>query len=226
MGSVEYYKLPAEAIFEDIKLEVSETIKSKIEGIEIYIDPDVYPSQKFRTTSFLLNNLEIFFKDKKVCDMGCGPGIVGLYAMIHGAKQVVQADINPHAVENAIKNNKFHKFTENQIQTRLSDCFDNIESQIFDLIIFNVPFHCENVEIDNPLKLAFFDPEFSTSRKFLTQAKLYSDSETKIFIAFSNKGNVELLESIFNELDYNFSVWKISNQDQEFDNRIYLLSKK
>ena len=110
--SAEYYKLAADEIYDDVNETNQEVIKSEVEGVNFVVFPHVYPSQKFRTTSFVLKNLKDLIKGKKVCDMGCGPGIVGLFSLQNGASQVVQADINPSAVENAKENNTLHGFGE------------------------------------------------------------------------------------------------------------------
>lgn len=219
----EYYKLAPKAICNDVNESDQEVIRVKIDQIELLVFPHVYPSHKFRTTKFVLRNLKGLVKGKKVCDMGCGPGIVGLYSLYHGAKQVVQADINPNAIENAKENNILHGFNEARIKTFLSDCFDNVPATIFDLIVFNMPYHCDKVKIDDPLKYAFYDPAFVSIKKFLKQAKKYSHAKTQIVIAFSNKGRVNLLEHIFDQSGYDWELWKITNTDQEFDNRIYCL---
>lgn len=222
--AISYYKLGAQSIYDDINEKNQKIMGSQIEGINLVILPHVYPSHKFRTTSFLLNSLKKNMKGKVICDMGCGPGIVGIFALHSGATRVVQADINPYAVKNAKQNNFLQRFKKDQISTYLSDCFDNIPKQIFDVIIFNIPFHCDDVEIDDPLKHAFYDPFFASTQKFLKQSKLYSNKETEIFIAFSNKGETELLEEIFEENGYNWKLWKVTNTDQQYDNRIYKLS--
>ncbi len=223
-SSVEYYQLSADEIYDDVNETSQEVIKSEVDGINLVVFPHVYPSQKFRTTSFMLKNLRDLVKGKKVCDMGCGPGIVGLFSLQNGASQVVQADINPSAVENAQENNTLHGFGENEIKTYLSDCFDNIPKEAFDIIVFNMPYHCDEIKIDDPLKYAFYDPAFVSIKKFLIQAREYSHKETQIFIAFSNKGETELLESIFEQNQYNWELWKVTNTDQEYDNRLYRLT--
>lgn len=219
----EYYKLPPAKICEDVNINNPAIIKAEVEEVKFSVFSHVYPSHKFRTTSFVLKNLKKLVKGKKVCDMGCGPGIVGLYAMHHGAKQVVQADINPNAVENAKENNAHYGFTDRQVKTFLSNCFDKIPKDIFDLIVFNMPYHSEKIEIDDPLKYAFYDPAFISIKKFLLQAREYSHQKTQIFIAFSNKGEVEVLENIFEEQNYKWKLWKVINTDKEYDNRIYRL---
>jgi release factor glutamine methyltransferase len=144
--------------------------------------------------------------------------------LYNGAARVIQADINPSAVENAKENNILQKFGENQIKTYQSDCFDNVPKDVFDIIVFNMPYHCDKIKIDDPLKYAFYDPAFVSIKKFLKQAREYSHNKTQIFIAFSNKGETELLERIFEENNYDWKLWKITNTDQEYDNRIYLLT--
>ena len=115
--SVEYYKLGAEEIYDDVNETNQEVIKSEVEGINLVVFPHVYPSHKFRTTGFVLRNLRDIVKGKKICDMGCGPGIVGLFALHNGANQVVQADINLSAVENARENNTLQGFDKDKIKT-------------------------------------------------------------------------------------------------------------
>lgn len=222
--TLEYYKLPPSKICEDVNESNQKIIKAEVEGTNFVVFSHVYPSHKFRTTGFVLKNLKKLVRGKKICDMGCGPGIVGLYAMKHGAKQVVQADINPNAVENAKENNALYGFEDTQVRTYLSNCFDSVPKDIFDIIVFNMPYHCDKIEIDDPLKYAFYDPAFVSIEKFLKQAKDYSHKKTQIFIAFSNKGETELLEKIFEENHYAWKLWKITNTEQEYDNRIYRLS--
>ena len=220
----EYYKIDPKKILEDVLDSLVERRFSKIKEIEIICFPHVYPSDRFRTTNFLLESIEPFLKKSSVCDMGCGPGIVGLYALTNGAKKVVQCDINPYAVENAKENQKYHEILDKQLKIYQSDCFDHIPTQKFDIIVFNIPFHSDPVKISDPLEHAFFDPGFMGLKKFLRQAEKYSIKEkTKIFIAFSNKGDIRAVENIFTSSSFAWELWKIINQDQTFDNRIYLL---
>lgn len=218
-----YYRLSADEIFEDVRATYEDN-RFSVEDVNFVVSPNVYPSHLFRTTGFVLKNLKDLLKGKTVCDMGCGPGIVGLYALKNGAKKVVQADINPYAVENAKENNRLNGFKKAQIESYLSDCFENIPQQKFDLIVFNMPFHNDDIEIKDPLQRAFYDPNFSSIKKFLDQSQNYSHEGTQIMVAFSNKGDIEGLEKIFNESAFQWKIWKITNSDKEFDNRIYLLN--
>lgn len=225
-GKTEYYKLPPIAILHDISQLSDQPRMVEIKGLKMVCCPHVYPSDKFRTTNFLLDSIHPFLKGSRVCDMGCGPGIVGLYAASQGAKKVVQVDINHFAVKNAEQNKEYHRIPDEKISIYLSNCFDSVPYQKFDTIIFNLPFHSDPIEINNPLQHAFFDPCFQAVKKFLDQALEFSlKRDTRIFLAFSNKGDTKALEKLFEDSAFNWKLWKTTNQDQEFDNRIYLLRK-
>lgn len=222
----DYYKISPDKICEDVLSKENKGQIFNIENVNFTIFPHVYPSQKFRTTKFLLKNLKSLMPGKNVCDMGCGPGIVGLYALKNGAKSVIQVDINPYAVENAIENNKINGFVHNEAKAFLSDCFDNVPIQIFDVIIFNIPFHNDRVEICDPLQRAFYDPNFDSTKKFLSQIRKYCHNKTDIIIAFSNKGDINAVETIFDLSGLDWKLWKTINTHQQFDNRLYRLKVK
>jgi len=221
-----YYKLPPSAILQDIYQISDQPRMVEIKELKMICCPRVYPSDKFRTTNFLLDSIHPFLKDSRVCDMGCGPGIVGIYAVRQGAKKVIQADINHFAVRNAEQNKEHHCIPDERMQIFHSNCFDNVPTQKFDTIVFNLPFHSDQIEICDPLQHAFFDPCFQTVKKFLNQVSKFSiKKNTHIFLAFSNKGDIKTLENIFEDSIFNWKLWKVTNQDQQFDNRIYLLRK-
>jgi methylase of polypeptide subunit release factors len=220
--TIGYYKLTPELIFKDI-LQAIEPKRVQIKGLNFLVHPHVYPSDKFRTTNFLLESIRPLVANAHVCDMGCGFGVIGLYALHHGAKSIVQADINPMAVKNAKANKKFHNCSSTQAKIYKSDCFDNIPKQKFEIIVFNIPFHTEPYEIKDPLHYAFHDPLFRSVNKFLSQAVDYCHSNTTIIIAFSNKGDVKGLEKIFAHSGFEWELWKVINTHQEVDNRLYLL---
>ena len=222
---INYFLLEPDKIVEDIFK--SDDIRTFwIKDLVFSVFPNVYPSDQFRSSMFILDTIESISDDITFCDMGCGMGLIGQVALFYGARKVVQADINPVAVENARYNKKMNKFVDSKLDIYESDCFDNIPEQSFDVIAFNIPFHSEPYNIKNPLESAFFDPNFKSLRKFLAQSKRYAHQHTQILIVFSNKGNVQLLEENFNRSEYNWSLWKIANAEQKFDSRIYLLKKK
>lgn len=219
-----YLKAPDKIICSLNKIKFSTIVN--ILGIDLFLIRDVYPSQLFRTTNFLLTNLKEMFYTKSVCDMGCGMGVLGQYALKYGAKKVVQGDINPSAIKNAELNKKKYRYKNEKLKIYQSDCFDNIPKQIFDVIVFNIPFHSEQHKCNNNIEYAFYDPFFKSTEKFLKQLKLYSNFATEIFIAFSNKGDTKSLEGLFERYNYQWIIWKKINENKKYDNRLYLLKLK
>lgn len=221
-----YYQLTPEEIAKDINtiFSVAEPKMINIMGTDFIVCPHVYPSHKFRSTFAMLDVILNYTQNKKVCEIGCGCGTLGQLALKKGALKLVQGDINPYAVENALSNKNLHAFNDEQLEIYESDCFDKIPPEVFDVIIFAMPYHNDNIKIVDPLLRAFYDPNFSSIRKFLLQATKFSGPKTKIFIAFSNKGNTADLENIFSSSQFSWELFKVTNKEAEYDNRVYKLS--
>lgn len=84
--------------------------------IVLEIDPESsFGSGQHETTSLCLETLEqIPLDNVSVLDMGCGSGILGIGALLLGAKDVLAVDIDKNAVDIAVKNaslNKVENFT-------------------------------------------------------------------------------------------------------------------
>lgn len=74
--------------------------------IEIVIAPKMsFGTGHHETTAMMIEHiLEMDIKGKRVLDMGCGTGILGILASIKGAAQVVGVDIDEWCVENSLEN--------------------------------------------------------------------------------------------------------------------------
>lgn len=87
-------------------------------------------------TKLLLDHLEIE-SGSKVLDVGCGVGVIGITAAMHGA-DVTMTDANLLAVEAAAHNVEKLGLSANVIA---SDVYRHLDDQRFDLIVSNPPFH-------------------------------------------------------------------------------------
>lgn len=220
-----YYKISPVEIIEDIK-KTTQINNVSVLGCELKVFPGVYPPERFRTTNFLIQSLKPLFYGRSVCDMGCGTGVLGIHAILEGAKHVVFADINATAIKNTEANLRINQLINKNTNFYVSDCFDSIPKQQFDLIVFNIPFHNDDLIIEHPLEYAFYDPNFISVKNFLTQAKSYCSEHSQIVIAFSNKGDVYGLEDQFAECGYEYYLWQIANQSDAHDNRLYILRSR
>ena len=79
-----------------------------------------------------------FFEGKRVLDMGCGSGALGIIMAKHGARKVVLADIDENCCANTRENvRRFRVGAHCEIIQ--SDLFDKVPGK-FDLIVFAHPY--------------------------------------------------------------------------------------
>ena len=80
--------------------------------------------------------------DSKVLDLGCGYGVVGIWAAhTIGAENVVMSDVNAAALEVAAENVTVNNLEK--IRIVHSDGFNNIHDVDFTLIMSNPPYHTD-----------------------------------------------------------------------------------
>jgi len=95
-----------------------------------------------RGTRFLLEAVtEKAMKGKKILDLGCGWGAIGLSVLtLHNSCQMTMVDVNPRVV-NLCRDNIQGLGFENRTSVVLTSDVRNLDSQPFDLILTNPPFH-------------------------------------------------------------------------------------
>ena len=103
---------------------------------QILIEPKMSFGTGHHQTTYLMVQfmLEQDFAGKRVLDMGCGTGILGILAMQKGAKTVVAIDIDDWSVENSIENAQRNNV---EMETRLGGA-DVLKDEEFDMILANI----------------------------------------------------------------------------------------
>ncbi|MBQ6104434.1 MAG: class I SAM-dependent methyltransferase [Lachnospiraceae bacterium] len=119
-------------------------IKEEINGIEVVCETGEYyfsPKGVDRGTRLMLETVPVANGDK-VLDLGCGYGVVGIYAAKKlGGENVVMCDILEDAVALSTEN-----LTRNGIEgvrVLQSDGLRSIEDRDFTLILSNPPYHTD-----------------------------------------------------------------------------------
>ena len=92
-------------------------------------------------TAAMLSNID-FHQSDKVLDLGCGYGVVGIYAAkLIGPQKIVMCDIDPIAVEISRQNAALNNVPD--IQILQSNGFQNIDVSGFTVILSNPPYHAD-----------------------------------------------------------------------------------
>jgi ribosomal protein L11 methyltransferase len=104
---------------------------------EILIDPEMaFGTGNHETTSLMIELLlESELKGKRVLDMGCGTGILGILAALRGAKAITAIDVDHRAYESTIRNARLNKI---QNQKTLNGDATLLGTESFDLILANI----------------------------------------------------------------------------------------
>ncbi len=104
---------------------------------EIVIEPNMaFGTGNHETTSLMMEHLsEINLKGQTVLDMGCGTGILGIYASMLGAKSVTAIDIDNWSFEATVENSRLNRI--NNLEASIGGAM-LLCQQKFDLILANI----------------------------------------------------------------------------------------
>lgn len=141
--------------------------------IDLIIRPGIFHPGLFYSTKYLLSFLEhIPIENKQVLEIGCGSGMVSIFAAKKGGR-VTATDINSNSIgcaeANAVRNHVDIRFI-------CSDLFTDIPLQMFDLILINPPFYKRDPRSMEEQawfageELQFFERFFSDAGKYLNRS--------------------------------------------------------
>jgi methylase of polypeptide subunit release factors len=96
--------------------------------------PEIMTSMYLGRWLFFNNGI---YKGRKVLDMGCGTGMLGIIMSLNGARETVFSDIDNDAIKNTKEN--VRRFGLKNSKVIAGDLFESIKGK-FDVIVFNHPF--------------------------------------------------------------------------------------
>ncbi len=104
---------------------------------DIVIEPKMsFGTGHHETTHMMIQHLlELDLKDKKTLDMGCGTGILAIFAEMKGAKPIDAIDIDNWCYENSIENVKRNNCSEISVYEGDSSL---LHDKKYDVIIANI----------------------------------------------------------------------------------------
>ncbi|MGV8162182.1 MAG: methyltransferase [Candidatus Nanoarchaeia archaeon] len=169
----------------------------KINDLSLTINTGVFtpdPSLTFSSTQLLESMPNV--KDKKVLDMGCGTGIIGISCLKNGASEVVFVDNNESALKNTQINLNSHNLSLNSKVIR-SDLFSNI-NQKFDYIFANLP-------ISKQLWAGEKDSE-NIILNFLIECQHHINFGGEVFFTWASFESSENIKLLLEKLNYKYTI--------------------
>jgi release factor glutamine methyltransferase len=185
----------------------------------IKVHPDVFPPHLTISTKILLNFIKpLDLVGKSFLELGCGSGIIALFAAKKGAV-VTASDVNQKALDFLIKNAKTNNLI---IETVYSDLFQNL-SKSFDYIIINPPYYPK--EPKNIKEKAWFCGEnFEYFKKLFSQLTLFNNTNCTIYMILSQDCAIEHIIKMAEIEELKMQI--IYETKQNFENNfIFVLSK-
>lgn len=196
----------------------TEPYSVKVLGKELIVFPKVMSPKYDWSGSFHARKLgKVAGKD--FLELGCGSGIVSLFAALKGAKKVVAVDINKDAVANTTAN--FKKYKLRTAKAFHSNLFSKVAGK-FDVIVFNLPYHGNKPK--DLLERGVADEGYKTMRRFLKQAGRFLKIGGEMHVGFSTSGDTKLLMRTIKE--NGFQVKKLHSEfRQGYNCQIYVIEK-
>ena len=167
--------------------------KTRVMGKEIIVYPNVMSPKYDYSSRFHIQNMPNQ-RGKSFLEIGCGCGVVSLFAHSQGASMIVAVDINLDAVENTKSN--FEKHGVRNAQVFKSDVFENVKGS-YDTITFVAPYH--NNKPKDILEYGVYDYNYHTLRSFVKDAKNYLNPGGQIILGFSDTGDNDTIKRLFIE---------------------------
>jgi release factor glutamine methyltransferase len=207
------------SLYLDIVRKHTQPYTIKVFGKEIVIFPEVMSPKYDWAGIFGVETLPDV-KNKTVLEIGCGSGIISLFAALRGAKSVDAVDINSHAIDNTNENFKKH-FVKNA-KAFYSDLFSEINKQ-YDLVIFNLPYHGNKPQ--DILEYGVMDEKYKIMKKFITDLPKYMKDDGIADVGFSISGDTKLLLQQFEKNGLEI-IEKYSDERFGYNCDAYILRKK
>ena len=178
------------------------------DGIKLTIAKNVFPSDFGLTSSFFGNFMLQQKPAANALDMGCGSGYFALLLKKIGCNNVVGVDFNPDAV-NCASGNCLQNPDLAAITIIHSDLFAFLPANRFGLIVFNFNYYPS----DGVFGLNE-DGGREILQRFFQQVVDYIDSDTRIYIPFSEFISAEHDPKNVAP-DYGFSVATVAETENE-----------
>ncbi len=179
------------------------------QNIDVLVHPDVFPPHLTLSTRILLDFISgLELHNKTFLELGCGCGIISLFARKKGAI-VTASDINKTALEYLEKASKKNNL---EVSCVYSNLFENLNKQVFDYIIINPPYYPKQPKSIKE-QAWFSGADFEYFINLFSQFPFYLSKQNKTYMILSEDCDFETINSIASEknifLNADFKIKKM-----------------
>ncbi|MFA5993869.1 MAG: methyltransferase [Parcubacteria group bacterium] len=203
----------------DIVRQHTKPYTTRVFGKELIVYPEVM-SPKYDWAGIFGVEVLPSVQDKSVLELGCGSGIISLFAALRGATFVDAVDINPHAILNTNENFKKHVIKNGK--AFYSDLFSKVTKK-YDVVIFNLPYHGNKPK--DILEYGVADENYQMMKKFIAELPKYMKADGVVEVGFSTSGDTKLLLEQFEKSNLAVAE-KYSDERYGYNCDAYILKKR
>lgn len=194
--------------------------KYRFKGLTLLVHPEVFHPGFYFSTKFLLKYVETLpLENRRFLELGAGSGLISFSAAKRGAI-VTATDINHIAVEHLEKNSQRNGISLQQIV--LSNLFDNLPEQAFDIIAVNPPYYKKDP--DSIASYAWYcgkNGEYFT--RFFKGLGNYMHPGALVLMVLCDECDIDMIQHIAAISGFSLSLVK---QERKFSEMNYIFSIK
>lgn len=174
------------------------------DGLHLVIKKGVFHPGFFFSTRLLIEALQRFdIHSKSLLELGSGSGLITCWTAREGAK-VLAIDVNSTAVDNTRLNIEMNSL-KSAATAVVSDLFENVASQLFDVIVVNPPYYPKNPK--TAAEQAWYCGEgFEYFKRFFQQLSAYLHAETTVLMSLSEDCDLKAIQTIGEEHGFRFET--------------------
>jgi release factor glutamine methyltransferase len=186
-------------------------VLENIDGFKFTVPPTVFNPTEYISSEIFARFIKQLpsLEGKYVLDMGCGSGVVSVFAASKGARSFA-VDINPMAAKAAEQNARINGLID-KVEVYENDLFANFppgndgNPRKFDIIFFNPPYY-KGTPLNN-FERAFKGGEhYEVISSFIKEASAYLKPKGEIYFIISSDMPLGELEKMFRDSGFDFAI--------------------
>lgn len=172
------------------------------------VPPTIFNPKEYISSEIFVDFIDSMdsLEGKHVLDMGCGSGVVSVFAASKGAK-CFAVDINPMGAKAAMQNALRNGLSGN-VEALESNLFQKVDTaKKFDIMFFNPPYF-KGIPRSNFEQAFKGGEDYEVIRAFINESKSYLNPGGEIYFITSSDMEINLLEEIFRAEGFEFILLK------------------